>query len=95
MIDEILRITLVRFYGSHPNHEQIEDYPDLRDGGDDANKRMDLITEVGDQEGREQVYQVADGGRDEGDSQCLGGTVLTCRRDTQAASAIGQRISAL
>ena len=57
---------------SYPYYEQVEDHPDFRNGGNDDYERVDLRGKVGNQERREQVHQVADCGRDEGDSQRLG-----------------------
>ena len=53
---------LAWLHGLHANHEQVHEHPDLGDDRHDDNVRVDLITEVGDQERHEQVHQVADSG---------------------------------
>ncbi len=50
---------LDRLWGAYADHEQVEDHRNLCDCARDDDEGMNLLSEVGDQERREQVNDVA------------------------------------
>ena len=64
---------LVWLDGLHADDEKVEDHRDFGDRGHRcADDRVDRCGEVGGQERRKQVHDVADGGQDEHHAEPLG-----------------------
>jgi hypothetical protein len=63
---------LVWLWGLHADHEQVHEHRGFRDCRRDDDEGPDLLAEIGDQEQREQVHDVAGGPHDEQDAEPFG-----------------------